>query len=83
MIRLACNICKRDLPLHAQSLQNPMHFCDRCAPDAEQYMREVAQMCEENANALNKAIERHRGNFVANRQARLKVIPNESQKATG
>lgn len=83
MIKIACNICKRDLPLAGQNVQTPMHFCDRCLPDAEIYVREVAQLCEESANALNKAIDRHRGNFIANRQARLKVVSGESQKATG
>ena len=83
MIRLACNICKRDLPLDGQQVQNPMHFCERCLPDAETYIREITQLCKENANALSKAIERHRGSFVANRQARLRVVENEGQKATG
>jgi hypothetical protein len=82
MLKCICDACRRDLPQPAISAGN-FHFCDRCAPFHEDYIKGVMQITVESTQAYIKAVERYRNKFIQEHVSKLRAVPSASQSISG
>ena len=72
MIKLACNICHREVK--DQPANAIAHFCERCMPFADEFIAEYAKIFAEANAVLQKRMESFRNDFIRNRIAKLEVV---------
>jgi hypothetical protein len=75
VIRVACDVCKRDLPNPALAVGN-FAFCERCAPYHEEFIKGILQVTVESTQAYQKSMDRFRNKFIQDRvnQPKLKAV---------
>ena len=80
MIRVCCDICRKDLSQPHVTVGS-FHFCERCSPYGEDYMREVTRLGAEGMMEIGKRIERFRNQYLKDRivvRPEIKAVNRES-----
>lgn len=72
MLKIACNLCQANMK--SGDLSQTLHFCERCLPHSEEYMKSVAALYGEAMDGFNKKVERLRADTLRTK------ISNKSQE---
>ena len=68
MIRIACDLCQTTMKTGDTS--KPYHFCERCAPFGEDYVKGVDDLRRSAFDGFVKAVERLRAETVRTKIAK-------------
>ena len=61
MLKPVCDICHKDI---RNATNTPAHFCDRCRPFAEDFLKQQAVIYLDAKQVLEKTMDKFRNKFL-------------------